>query len=362
MFALTACNKPQEGNTPITIRRKNGTSDWHFYIDKAEALIYNNKYNADQRRLPHENEVFPTYPGILDQLPVIKTKQKGICCFMNCFTVDLYAMCGEPRPQGGAGYLSCYLQPAQTADGTPLRRPAVLVIPGGGYGHVSAREGEPIALRMLGYGYCAFVLDYSIEPIRFPTALREAAMAMRYIRSHADEFGIGHDMVAAVGFSAGGHLCGTLGMLYDSPQVQDLGAAQTLRPDALGLCYSVSISYPPTHVGSFDNLCGDDAALRRRLSLDRLVRPDMPAVYLWHTRDDDCVPCLGTLILAQKLVEAGVDCALHLYRHGHHGLATADIQSNTRDALRHISSDIPNWIGEFACFLEEKGFGVKDAR
>lgn len=280
---------------------------------------------------------------------------------MNCFTIDLYGYCGQPRPQGGAGYLSCYLQPSQTSDGTPILRPAVLVIPGGGYSHVSVREGEPIALRMLGYGYCAFVLDYSIYPFRFPTALREAAMAMCYIRDHSAEFGIGRDMVAAVGFSAGGHLCGTLGMLYDRAEVQDLGPAAALRPDALGLCYSVSISYSPTHEGSFNCLCGDDAALRQRLSLDRLVRPDMPAVYLWHTRDDDCVPCAGTLILAQKLVEAGIDCALHLYRHGRHGLATADIQTNTREELGCISTDIPDWIGEFACFLEEKGFGVKDA-
>ena len=44
----------------------------------------------------------------------------------------------------------------------------MLVIPGGGYGMVSAREGEPIALSFLNKGYNSFVLTYSVAPIRFP--------------------------------------------------------------------------------------------------------------------------------------------------------------------------------------------------
>ena len=39
---------------------------------------------------------------------------------------------------------------------TPLG--AVLILPGGGYNHVSDREAEPVALRFLARGWCAFVL------------------------------------------------------------------------------------------------------------------------------------------------------------------------------------------------------------
>ncbi|MBE6944424.1 MAG: alpha/beta hydrolase, partial [Ruminococcaceae bacterium] len=42
------------------------------------------------------------------------------------------------------------------------RRKAILVIPGGGYGHLCAdREGEPVAMAFLPYGYCGFVLHYT---------------------------------------------------------------------------------------------------------------------------------------------------------------------------------------------------------
>ena len=51
------------------------------------------------------------------------------------------------------------------------RRPAVIICPGGGYEHLSPREGEPIAMKYLAMGYHVFVLHYSLAPERFPTAL-----------------------------------------------------------------------------------------------------------------------------------------------------------------------------------------------
>ena len=45
------------------------------------------------------------------------------------------------------------------------RRPAVLVLPGGGYGGTSPREGEPVALQFAAAGFHAFVLHYRVAPI-----------------------------------------------------------------------------------------------------------------------------------------------------------------------------------------------------
>ena len=274
--------------------------------------------------------------------------------------VDLYQTYAVPRPDSAGGYLTCYLQGTSEKISPCRLRPAVLVIPGGGYNHVSPREGEPVALRFAAAGWCAFVLDYSVVTHRFPTQLREAAMAMRYIREHAVEFSIDPHCVAATGFSAGGHLCGTLGMLYDCPEVADLGPADLLRPDALGLCYPVAVSWGPTHEGSFQKLCGEDEALRRRMSLDALVRPDMPPVNLWHTRNDETVPVRNSLILARRLEEAGVDFAMHIYRRGKHGLSTADRQVYSVDKVPPMSWDVPGWLEAEMAFFEEIGIKVQD--
>ncbi len=256
--------------------------------------------------------------------------------------------------------LLCWVWNTPSAVSSGRRRPAVLILPGGGYQHVSPREAEPVAMRFLARGYCAFVLEYACAPCRFPTALRQAAMAMRYLRERADSMELDPNRIAVIGFSAGGHLCGTLGTLFDSPEVADIGDGALLRPDALGLCYPVAVSWGRTHEGSFENLTGGDTALRERLSLDRLVRPDMPPVFLWHTRDDGSVPVRNSLVLASALEAAGVDFAMHIYRKGPHGLSTGDIQSNHAKHIPEMSEKIKEWPETMMDFFEEIGFRITD--
>lgn len=185
-------------------------------------------------------------------------------------------------------------------------------------------------------------------------------MAIRSIREEAARFEADPHMVAAVGFSAGGHLCGTLGTMWDAPELSGVGSPALLRPDALGLCYPVAVSSRPTHEGSFENVSNGDPHLRERLSLDRLVRRDMPPVFLWHTRDDQSVPCRNSLVLAQALEQAGIDFSLHLYRHGQHGLSTADEMVYPTTAMPEFSSDVPGWPEAMMAFFRDVGLAVKD--
>ena len=59
--------------------------------------------------------------------------------------------------------LSLYIQEDYPATYGLRRRPIVLVCPGGGYEHVSVREGEPIAFNFLTAGCHAAVLWYDIS-------------------------------------------------------------------------------------------------------------------------------------------------------------------------------------------------------
>lgn len=279
---------------------------------------------------------------------------------MNITTIDLYAYFGIEKPQGAKGELTCYVQQTTWELHTCRTRPAVLILPGGGYEFVSEREEEPVALPFLNAGYQVFVLNYSVKPLMFPIALREACLAMRYIRENARTFDVNVNMVAAIGFSAGGHLCGTLGTMYDCSEVVDIGDAALLRPDALGLCYPVTVSYGETHEGSFLNLCGGDSALRQRLSLDRLVRKDMPPVFLWHIRDDFCVPVSGSIALTMELEKQKVDYAAHFYRRGGHGMSVCGPQVFTPWIEAWQSKDVPGWLDSMLLFFQEIGFAILD--
>ena len=274
--------------------------------------------------------------------------------------VNLYEHFGFPKGENARGFLVCQALEPIPAVTSSRRRPAVLILPGGGYANTSLREAEPIALHFLTRGYATFTLFYTVKPQGFPVSLREAAMAMRYIRENADSFDVDPSMVSAMGFSAGGHLCGTLGTMYDCPEVADIGSAQVIRPDALGLCYPVLVEWGRTHQGTFDNISMGDPELRKRLSVEKHVRPDMPPVFLWHTRTDAGVPCRNSIIMAEALEEAGVDFVLHIYRKGPHGLATADSHGYASYKMPEISRDIPGWLDSMMDFFEDVGFRVVD--
>lgn len=279
---------------------------------------------------------------------------------MRIETIDLYEYFSQPRPEMAVAELTMWTHKTPAAISGDRRRPAVLILPGGGYEHVSAREAEPVALRFAARGYVAFALTYSCKPHVFPVALREAAMAMKFIRANARTMEVDPSMVAAIGFSAGGHLCGTLGTLFDDPAVADIGPAELLRPDALGLCYPVAVSWGRTHEGSFQNLTGGDEQLRSRLSLEKLVRSDMPPVFLWHTRQDGSVPCRNSILLAAALAETQVPFALHVYHRGPHGLSVADETAYKDTAVPIVSADVPGWVDSMMEFFREQGFRITD--
>ena len=60
----------------------------------------------------------------------------------------------------GGGMLTVYLRDCCERMPNVLDRPLVLVVPGGGYTHVSAREGDPVALQFAAAGYHTAVLSH----------------------------------------------------------------------------------------------------------------------------------------------------------------------------------------------------------
>ena len=87
------------------------------------------------------------------------------------------------------------------------KHPAILVIPGGGYGMVCEyTEGHHIAMAFNQLGYHAFVLDYRVAPNRYPAPQQDAIRAVKFIRGNADKWNVIPDKISSCGFSAGGHL------------------------------------------------------------------------------------------------------------------------------------------------------------
>lgn len=238
---------------------------------------------------------------------------------------------------------------------TNRKHPAVLILPGGGYGWVSNREKEPIALKFLGEGICAFTLDYSVGPTNvFPQALCEAALAIDYIRRHAEEYNIDTSNISVCGFSAGGHLAASLGAFWDKDFVRDIiGADKNPRPNKVILSYPVISSGEYAHKGSFENLLGDQKNNPRSLelvSMEKQVTKEFPPVFIWHTFTDSGVPVLNSILFAKALAENNVLTEMHIYPEGTHGLSLGNhlVREDQDVKDKHQSSE---WIDKAVKFI-----------
>lgn len=274
--------------------------------------------------------------------------------------VDLYRYFGIERGEQAEGYLTAYVPASLEPELKAKLRPGMLVIPGGGYWFRSGREKEPVALAYLREGYCAFTLDYSVQTA-FPVPLLEAAMAMIYLRENAAKYGLDPAHLAAIGFSAGGHLAGMLSLLYEEPEIVSVlgDRAKEARPDAVVLSYPVITMGERTHGGTRDNITGGSEELLQRLSLEKRVLEKAPPAFLWHTQEDDCVPVENSLLLAAAYRKAGVPFAMHIFEHGPHGLSLISPETSDQTEYDTRLVSVGKWFSLSLDWLKSRGFAVR---
>ena len=139
------------------------------------------------------------------------------------------------------------------------KRPIVVIFPGGGYGMVSEREAERIAMAYNAAGFHAAVVYYCVEPHTHPLPIQNAANAVAMLRENAEKWNIDTD-------NESNHLWSSL-------------------------------------------------------SLERRITDIIPPTFLWHTYEDICVPVENTLMYAAGLRRVGVPFELHIFEKGEHGLS-----------------------------------------
>lgn len=211
---------------------------------------------------------------------------------------------------------------------------AIVICPGGGYGHLAPSEGPDYARFFNEYGITCFVLQYRLgsDGYRHPAMLQDAARALRTVRSRAAEWKVDPKRIGIIGSSAGGHLASTLLTHFDAgkPDATDPIEQVSSRPDLGILCYPVISFGEFAHKGSRKNLLGEDPSpeLVSNLSNELQVTKDTPTCFLWHTYEDKGVVIENSLLFAAALRKAGVPFDLHIYQKGPHGLGLGSKEWN----------------------------------
>lgn len=233
--------------------------------------------------------------------------------------------------------LTGYIQDVEGEFTNIIKRPAVLIIPGGGYKICSQRESEPVVFEFLKAGFHAFVLRYSVqEHAVWPNPLLDYETAMRLIRDRAEEWKLYSDKIAVIGFSAGGHLAAAAAVMAEN------------RPNAAVLGYPV--------------INESSARVWEKTAPDILQAVDKNTCpcFLFATRTDGIVPVENTIQLMDALNRNGISFESHIYSYGPHGFSTA------ADAVRKpgetMCGRVSHWVQDSVEWLQELfgTFGEKE--
>ena len=232
--------------------------------------------------------------------------------------------------------LTAYIQDVEGEFRNINRRPAILILPGGGYRFCSDREADPVAMPYLKAGYQVFILRYSVSAdAEWPNPLNDYEQAMETIIEKSEEWHVYTDKIAIVGFSAGGHLA---------------GAAATLskhRPAA------AILGYP--------------GVMYELISMCLTSAPDIPGAvdyktcpcFIFTTRDDATVPVRNTITMLNALDRYGIAFESHIYAFGPHGYSTGDasILAPGTDICDRAAQWVPDSIAWLSDMLGTFGAG-----
>lgn len=221
--------------------------------------------------------------------------------------------------------LTAYIQEVDGEFGFS-RRPAMLVIPGGGYAMCSDREADPVAMAYLKAGYQAFVLRYTCTPKgKWPLPLEDYEQAMALIEERADEWHLDKSRIAVVGFSAGGHLAACAATVAEHKPAAAVLVYPAILKDICDMCQP-GMPYPNEHVTARTCPC-----------------------FLVAARDDRTVDISNTLRMELALTEKGVAFESHIYSYGGHGFSTGEDWINTNS----VCPRLPRWVPDSIEWLEE---------
>ena len=216
------------------------------------------------------------------------------------------------------------------------KRPAILVLPGGGYAMCSDREADPVALAYMKAGYQAFILRYSTGKNKtWPNPLEDYEQAMALLQERAEEWHLDSSRVAAVGFSAGGHLCACAATIARHKPAAAILVYPSILKDICDMCQP-GMPQPNEHVTGETSPC-----------------------FLVAARDDRTVDVKNSLMMQLALAEKGVPFESRIYSYGGHGFSTGEdwiLNNSLSPRIPHWVDDSIGWLKETLGTLTMKGF------
>ncbi|WP_029625266.1 alpha/beta hydrolase [Sphingomonas sp. PAMC 26605] len=213
---------------------------------------------------------------------------------------------------------------------------AIVIFPGGGHKLlVYTNEGTKVATALNRMGVSAFVVKYRLanEPgSRYSVegdAADDARRAVRWVRSHAAQYGVDPHRVGVMGFSAGGEL---VSLIADNPAPPGRPSVDTIDRESARPDFQVQVFPGPRGIPATD------------------VAHAPPAFIVAGSID----PCCATpsVALYEQLRKAGVSAELHMYAESGHAF---NLDESNRISILHWPDRLQDWLADGGWLEPQRG-------
>ena len=196
------------------------------------------------------------------------------------------------------------------------RRSCFITIHGGGWVNGAPRRQYPFADHFARAGMVGISVEYRlVKPDSGSTVfdcVKDGRSAVRYVRTHASDFGIDPQKIIVNGGSAGGHVAaGTA--LFDGVDEAGEDTSVSSVPNALVLFFPV--------IDTSKEGYGNSKIGGRWQEISPLhhVRPGVPPTIIFHGTGDTTTPFKGAQAFRDAMLKVGNRCELVVNDGGAHG-------------------------------------------
>ncbi|GAA5119522.1 alpha/beta hydrolase [Luteolibacter yonseiensis] len=185
--------------------------------------------------------------------------------------------------------------------------PAVLLVHGGSWKAGGARwPMNGIARKLAARGYVVVNVSYRGAPSdHYSAPVHDLREAIRWMRRHADEYGIDPRHIATYGFSAGGHLAAQVALRDHNPENVEAIVAASAPFD---LTIDPNMAAVPEFLGTTEV---KNLQLFREASPVNHVNRSSPPIFIYQGTSDDLVKPEHAIRMRAAYRRAGMDPQIH---------------------------------------------------
>ncbi|MHA6763778.1 prolyl oligopeptidase family serine peptidase [Streptacidiphilus sp. PAMC 29251] len=227
-------------------------------------------------------------------------------------------------------------------------KPLVVYLPGGGFVMALKENGLDQRTYLAEQGYAVASVQYRtiLNGATYRDAVADVKSAIRYLRAHADRYGIDPERVAVYGESAGGYLAAMTGTTNGREEFE---VGEHL--DRSSRVQAVVDKFGPSDLAQvgidFDRAAEESDAVARSNPAG-YADASTPPFLLLHGSADTLIPPDQTLLLHHALRAAGADSTRYLLLDANHGdLAfLGDTVSGLPWTTQQVMDDIVAFLGK----------------